>query len=397
MLSVNLFDPSVRNNPFPTYARMREESPVALIEPGGFYTLSRHADVCAAFLDTQTYSSEGFRTVLEPEWVGRNPVADSLIVRDPPRHTQLRSLANRAFVSRVLVALEQVMDAFADELFSASNIVAGEEVDAVEQLSQLFVGTVMAEALGLERELVPRFVQWTNNITRLTPVEPEPEVVEQVKALIQEEVDYLSAVVRDRLASPREGDLPSSLCQAEIDGERLTPDELLSFMMILVGGGFETTIHLLSKAILLLAERPDLHAALRADVSLVPSFVDEMLRFDGPTHMLMRLTTRDVEVHGVTIPAYRPVGLMIASANRDPSQFEDPDAFKLDRKVRGALAFGHGPHICIGAALAKIEGKVFLRELTQRFSRIELCSETRDWNLALHVRGLSTLPVRLHV
>ncbi|HVH97309.1 MAG TPA: cytochrome P450, partial [Enhygromyxa sp.] len=141
---------------------------------------------------------------------------------------------------------------------------------------------------------------------------------------------------------------------------------------------------------------PDLHAALRADPSLVPSFVDEMLRFDGPTHMLMRLTTRDVEVHGVTIPAYSPVGLMIGAANRDPSHFEDPDTFKLDRNPRGALAFGHGPHVCIGAALAKIEGKVFLRELTRRFSRIELSSETRDWNLALHVRGLSTLAARLH-
>ncbi|MFO7565251.1 MAG: cytochrome P450 [Enhygromyxa sp.] len=397
MLNVNLFDPAVRDNPFPTYARMREESPVAMIDPGGFFTLSRYPDVCAAFLDTQTYSSEGFRAVLEPEWVGRNPVADSLIVCDPPRHTQLRALANRAFVNKVLIALEQVMQACADELFGAPKVGAGEELDVVEELSQLFVGTVMAEALGLDRELVPRFVQWTNNITRLTPVAPEPEVIAEVKALIEEEVDYLSDVVRDRLASPREGDLPSSLCRAEIAGERLTEDELLSFMMILVGGGFETTIHLLSKATLLLAERSDLHAALRADPSLVPGFVDEMLRFDGPTHMLMRMTTRDVEVHGVTIPAHRPVGLMIGAANRDPSQFEDPDTFKLDRKPRGALAFGHGPHVCIGAALARIEGKVFLRELTRRFSRIELSSETRDWNLALHVRGLSTLPARLHV
>lgn len=397
MLNVNLFDPAVRDNPFPTYARMREESPVAMIEPGGFYTLSRYSDVCAAFLDTQTYSSEGFRAVLEPEWVGRNPVADSLIVRDPPRHTQLRALANRAFVNRVLVALEQVMEALADSLFGDPKVVAGEPIDVVEDLSLLFVGTVMAEALGLDRKLVPRFVQWTNNITRLTPVAPEPEVIAEVKALIEEEVDYLTEVIRDRLASPREGDLPSSFCQAEIDGERLTEDELLAFMMILVGGGFETTIHLLSKATLLLAERPDLHAALRADPSLVPNFVDEMLRFDGPTHMLMRLTTRDVEVHGVTIPAYRPVGLMIGAANRDPSQFEDPDTFRLDRKVRGALAFGHGPHVCIGAALARIEGKVFLRELTRRFSRIELSSDVRDWNLALHVRGLSTLRARLRV
>lgn len=396
MLTVNLFDPAVRNNPFPLYARMREESPVALIDPGGFYTLSRYPDVCAAFRDTQTYSSEGFRAVLGPEWVGHNPVADSLIVRDPPRHTQLRALANRAFVGQVLVALERVMEARADELFRAPRVARGEEIDVVGDLAQMFVGNVMAEALGLDRKLVPRIVQWTNNITRITPVQPEPAIVEEVKALIQEEVDYLTAVIRDRLASPREDDLPTSLCQAEIDGERLTEEELLSFMMILVGGGFETTIHLLSKATLLLAERPDLHAALRADPNLVPGFVEEMLRFDGPTHMLMRLTTRDVEVHGVTIPAHRPVGLMIGAANRDPSQFEDPDTFRLDRQIRGALAFGHGPHVCIGAALARMEGKVFLRELTTRFSRIELTTGTRDWNLALHVRGLSTLPARLH-
>lgn len=395
MLTVNLFDPAIREDPFPTYARMREESPVARVEPGGLYALTRHADVCAAFRDTQTYSSAGFAAVLSPDWLGDNPVARSLLLMDPPIHTKHRSLVSRAFVANVLAALERTIEATCVELLSAPAAVAGHEIDAVDDLALPLSGAVVAEVLGLERELAPRFAHWTSTISTITPVDPGPEQTAAVRAVIDEQTRHLGAVIDDRLASPRANDLPSALCQAEIDGVRLTPDELLSFMSLLVGAGFETTLHLLSKAMLFLAHNPEIHAAVRADPSLASRFVEEMLRFDGPTHMLMRLTTREVDLHGVTIPAYSAVGLVIGAANRDPAQFEDSERFSLERKVKGGVAFGHGVHVCVGAALARSEGTIFIRELTQRFARIEVEPGARDWNYALHVRGLNHLPVRL--
>ena len=393
VLTVNLFDPAVRDNPFPSYARMRSESPVARIEPGGFYGLTRHADVSAAFRDTETFSSQGFRAVLAPEWVGHNPVADSLLLMDPPVHTKHRTLVSRAFGAKVLAGLEQAIEASVDELLGAPELGAG-EVDIVDSFAMPLAGAVVAEALGLERELAPRFQHWTSTIARITPVVPAPELIAEVKTVIDEQNRYFNGVIDARMATPSE-DLPGALCRAEVDGERLTRAELISFMFLLVGAGFETTVHLLSKSAMFLAENPDVHAALREDPSRVPSFVEEMLRFDGPTHMLMRLTTREVELHGVTIPAHSALGLVIGAANRDPEKFEDPESFQLGRKVQGGMAFGHGAHVCVGMALARIEGRIAIRELTRRFSKIELSPGPRDWNYALHVRGLNHLPLRL--
>ncbi|WP_052556632.1 cytochrome P450 [Enhygromyxa salina] len=393
MQRINLFDPAVRDNPFPTYAQMRTESPVAMLDPGGMFALTRHADVVAAFRDTQTYSSEGFRAVFAPPWLGSNPTAESMLLMDPPAHTQNRALVSRAFIKPVMQQLERVIEEITNERLSAANIVAGEEFDVVAELAMPLAGGVITHALALPRELAPRMQTWTSAISKVTPVPPEPEVIAEIKASIAEQAEYLGAVVDARMNEPGD-DLPSALCRAEIDGQRLSRDALIGFMFLLVGAGFETTIHLISKSAKLLAERPDVHDALREDPSKVGAFVEEMLRFDGPTHVLMRLTTRDVELHGVQIPAHSGVALVIGAANHDPDQFEAPERFDLDRQTKGALAFGHGPHVCIGAALARLEASICIRELITRFQRVELGPGPRDWNYALHVRGLNRLPVR---
>ncbi len=394
MLSVNLFDPAVRENPFPTYARMRDESPVSMLDPGGIYALTRYADVVAAFRDTETFSSAGFKPILRPEWVGENPLADTLLIMDPPEHTKNRALISRAFVKDVIETLRPTMESIVDECLSTDKVAKGEEFDVVDELAMPLAGGVICDALGLSRELAPRLQRWSYNIARITPSEPEPAVVEEIKTSIAEQGRYLGEAIDERLKNPR-NDIPSVLCQAEIDGERLTRDELVGFMYLLVGAGFETTIHLITKATMLLANRPEIHAALRADLDKIPNFVEEMLRYDGPTHTLMRVTTRDVEMHGVEIPAHSMVALMIGAANRDPEQFPSPEEFQIDRKVKGMLAFGHGAHVCIGAALGRLEAAICMRELVERNTRVEIPPGPKDWNYTMHVRGLNHLSARL--
>lgn len=393
--TIDLFDPSIREDPFPTYHRMRTDVPVCRVEPGGFYALTRYDDIVAAFRDTETYSSAGFRAVLAPEWVGHNPAAESLIVLDPPIHTRQRSLVSRAFVPSVVNALQPFIETRVRELLDDIERSGGEPVDIVARLGTPLAGGVIASVLGLDPSLVPKFGQWVGNISKITPIVPPPEAAAETKRLIAEQAQYLASVVDDRLASPGD-DLPSILCHAELDGERLSRDELISFMFILLGAGFETTVHLLSKSALLLADRPQLHQVLRNDPRRTSDFVEEMLRYDGPTHSLMRLTTRDVTLHGTTIPAGSMVALVIASGNRDPSRFPNPDTFDLDRKATGVLAFGRGPHVCIGAALARLEGSLALQALTRRFEQLERVPEGVSWNYMIHVRGLDRLMLRLH-
>jgi len=394
--SVDIFDPAVRENPFPTYHWMRTEAPVCRVEPGGLYALTRYEDVVAAFRDTETYSSSGFKTLLLPDWVSYNPSAESLVVLDPPAHTRQRSLVSRAFVASVINGLEPFIRAKVDALVDDLAREGEQGVDIVGRMGVPLAGSVIAEALGLDAALVPKFGEWVTNISRITPVVPDPEVIAETNRLLAEQGRYLSSVVDERLAAPKGDDLPSVLCHAEVGGERLSRDELISFVFILLGAGYETTVHLITKSALLLADRPDLHQTLRDEPSRVGQFVEEMLRYDGPTHALFRNLTRDVTLHGVTMPAGSMVALVIAAGNRDSARFPDPDTFDLDRKITGALAFGHGPHVCIGAALARLEGTLCIRELTRRFSRFEPVPGGVDWNYMIHVRGLDRLVLRLH-
>jgi cytochrome P450 len=204
--------------------------------PGGFYALTRYDDIVAAFRDIATYSSAGFRAVLAPEWVGHNPVAESLIVMDPPMHTRQRSLVSRAFVPSVVNALQPFIETRVRELLDDLERAAGEPVDVVTRLGTPLAGSVIANALGLDPGLVPKFGQWVTNIAKITPIVPPPDAAAETRRLIAEQAQYLASVVDDRLASPGD-DLPSILCHAEVDGERLSRDELISFMFILLGAG----------------------------------------------------------------------------------------------------------------------------------------------------------------
>lgn len=390
--AINLLSPDVRRDPFPVYDALRRRGPACRVEPGGMWVLSRYADVASALRDPATYSSQGFRAAMAPGWLGDDRMASLLLLRDPPEHTKLRRLINREFGQALLHALEPPLRAFLRR--TVASLDPSREIEVVGEVATPIAGAVMAMILGVPPEHHVRFKQWVDLIGSITPIEPDAVTVAAIRSAIDEEFRYFAEVLERRRRDPGD-DLGSRLLRSDVEGRSLTTDELISFMVLVLGAGIDTTIHLLSKSILFFAEHPELLVRLRSERARIPSFVEEMLRFDPPTHALPRITTREVHFESATVPAHSLVLLLIASANRDPAQFPNPDVFDLERAAHGTLAFGHGPHLCIGAALARFEARLVFESLFDRFAGFERdVSLPIEWDTTLHTRGPLRLPVR---
>lgn len=387
----DFFSPEFQRDPFPFYARMREAG-LSTIAPMGFHAVSRHADVQYALRATEVYSSSGFTDAYEPPWVGYNPGLHSMVTMDPPEHTKLRALVNRAFagsaVARVEPLVRRLVAGRIDELAGRS------EADIVAELGTPLTAGVVGHFLGLDPALHGKLKSWTDAMLDVTP---EPRDATHA-ALVLGALSEIQRYCHDLLASRRQNlgdDVTSSLLRAEVDGQGLDEKALVAFMVLLIVAGLETTINLISKGALRLADQPELHDRLRADPSLVPRFVEEMLRWDPPTHTLFRLARQDVPVGDAVIPAGSLVMVMLAAANRDPAAFPDPDRFDLDRETQGHVAFGYGAHLCIGLALARLEGRVAFEALTSRFSRLERATAEVAVQHTMTVRALPRLDLRL--
>jgi cytochrome P450 len=356
------------------------------------WVLSRYDDVAAALRDPTTFSSQGFRAAFAPDWLGDDRMASLLLLLDPPEHTKFRRLINRQFGQELLTSLEQPLRAFMRR--AVADLDSSREIDVVGEFATPIAAAVVAIIFDLPPEHHARFKHWVDLIGSITPFEPDAATATAIRRAIEEEHAYFREVLDQRRKSPG-SDLLSLLLRSEVDGRSLSVDELIGFLVLVLGAGIDTTIHLLSKSLLLLAERPDILARLHADHGLVPAFIEELLRFDPPTHALPRFTARDVQFGSVTIPAQSLVLLLLASANRDDAHFPDPDVFKLERSPRGALSFGHGPHLCVGAALARFEARLAFECLLDRFVAFERdASVPIAWDATLHTRGPLCLPMR---
>lgn len=388
---VNLFAPDYVADPFPTYAAMRQQHPVCPVEPGGFWAVSRYADVQSVLKSAERFSSAGFRPAFEPAWLGHNPGAHTMLSMDPPEHTRNRQLIHRAFAPGVINRVEPQIRTMIASI--TSRIAAQGEADVVDDLATPIVAGVIGDFLAFDPALHARFKHWSDTLASVTPVPRSPEHAAQVRQTVAEMEDYFGTVIDARKQHPGD-DMVSLLTMADIDGQELTRSELIAFLFLLLVAGLETTVHLISKSLLLLSSRPDLVDRLRSNPLLIAQFIEEMLRYDPPTHGLFRQATADTSIAGVTIPAGTFVMVLLAAANRDPDQFPDPDTFNLDRTVQGGLAFGHGPHFCLGAALARLEGRATLEALLARFSGFERLGGEIEWHHTLTVRGPAHLPLR---
>lgn len=390
MNPLNLLSRECRANPHPTYAELRRLGPTR-VDPGDLWAVARYDDVVAVLKNPAVFSSQGFRAAAIQPWIPKNPIVDSLVFLEPPRHTSVRALVTHAFSTRVLPRVEPLARKIAGEF--AQRVKTGVQVDICEDLAMTLPAAVIANLLGfdLAEDKIPLIRAWADDlhsISAQTPAADQP----RIKASINNLAQYISGVIESRRRQ-RQEDLTSDLLDATNEGGRLTDEELIGFMVQLLVAGFETTGHLISQAMRILIAYPKLLHRLRANIGSIPDFIDELLRYEPSVHGLMRLVVADTHVSGVAIPAGSVVLALVGAANRDETRYEDPERFDMDRKQRQNLAFGHGIHFCLGAALARAEVRSSLEEILPHIVAIQATGEI-DWNCSLTVRGPVRMPIR---
>ncbi|AGP33134.1 cytochrome [Sorangium cellulosum] len=384
---MNLFPDEMRRDPYPLYEQMRSSSPALHIAPFDLWMIFDYDGVKRALTDHDAFSSAVTPpTGKAPEWI---------VFSDPPRHTKLRGIVQRAFTPRSIAGLEPRIRELSRELLD-QRIEHGTMDLAVDYAGPLPT-MVIAEMIGIPAEDRARFMRWSEAIVNLSHTlsggEEAARVVSEHAAVKEEMKAYVADLLEARRGAP-EDDLLTRLVEAEVDGERLNEDELLNFFQFLLAAGTETTTNLIDNAILCLLESPSELARVRAAPDLVPSAIEEVLRYRSPLQMVFRETRRAVEVHGQAIPAGKLVLPVIGSANRDSRQFRDPGRFDVARDPNPHVGFGHGIHFCIGASLARLEARIALPDLLTRLRGLALASD-EPWEprKALIVHGPARLPV----
>jgi cytochrome P450 len=367
-------------DPYAHYAHMRATSPVHFNTTLQLWEVYGYQDIQTVLGDPATFSSD-------------ISALQTMATMDPPRHTQLRRLVARAFTSKLIAALEPQVRQITNDLLD--RVADRGEMDLIADLAFPLPITVIAELLGLPAEHRAKFKEWSIPAIKAAEMElqgltPEPHLVEAVAHLEQ----YLEAMVVERQKSPRE-DLISGLAAAEVDGERLTMQEITSTCRLLLIAGFETTANLIGNTAQLLLAHPDSLAALRSEPELIPSAIEEALRFHTPFQFFMRKATKDAVIGGQSIRAGQMVLTMNASGNRDESAFENADRFDIRRTPNRHLSFGHGIHYCLGAGLGRLEAKVAIEALLQRFESVQKSDTVAADPLASVVLfGWRNLPVK---
>jgi cytochrome P450 len=379
---VDLFSDDVRRNPYPLYAQIRAASPVLREPASGLWMVFDYDGVYRLLTEVETFSSRA-----GPDW---------MIFTDPPRHTKLRALVARAFTPKSVAALEPRIRELSRRLIDA--VIGRGEMDLAADYAAPLPMLVIAEMLGIPPADRARFAGWNDVLLDMSYTIPNvagaAEAMNAFIAATAEMGDYLTGLLDERRRSPQD-DLLTRLVQAQVDGERLTHAEIVGFFQLLLLAGSETTTNLVNNAVLCFIEHPGQLALLRARPDLLPSAIEEVLRYRSPLQWMYRLTTREVDMHGRNIPARSLVLAMIGSANCDPNRLPDPERFDITRDPNPHLAFGHGAHFCMGAPLALLEARVAIRDLLERLTGIELAID-EPWppRRGLHVHGPSRLPIR---
>ncbi|WP_437634408.1 cytochrome P450 [Sorangium sp. So ce854] len=394
MNRLNLFAPDVRENPYPFYAELRRKSPVCQVDPGGIWVVTRYDDIVSAFRNTQVFSSAGLRMVTEPPYLERhNPLSDSLVLADPPRHGRLRALVGRAFTPATVSSLERHMRTTASRL--TDEMLHRREVEFIADFACPAQTRALAQLIGLDSSLEARFIRWTTDVFSLSSISPADHArILEVRKTIDEMEQYMKKLVASR-RQRMEDDLVSDLLRCEAGDSALTENELIACLLLILVAGLETTSTLLTQMVLMLARRPEWMDRLRAEPALIPRFIDEVLRFEPPLHATMRLTLAETELGGVRLPARAMVALLVGSGLRDEARFHEPDRFDPERRAQSSLPFGHGAHFCIGAMMARTQARVVLEELVLRCRRIALRAERLEWTVGLNTRCPLALPIEV--
>ncbi len=396
MAVFNPFLPSFQADPYPQYAALRAADPVHFSLALQAWVLTAWEDCALVLRDDETFSSSSnsasgqLAEVLQQQRrefpLGETP---TVLNSDPPVHTRLRSLLNRAFTPRAIEGLRPRIEEIAASLLGDVDAPNG-RFDVAGGFAQPLPIIVIAELLGVPPEDRDRFKRWSAAIARTTDVLNTPAILDAAREATRELIAYMDEVVAQRRDAPG-ADILTALAAAEEEGERLSHDELLAFSILLLLAGHETTTNLIGNGLLALAARPELVARLRAEPSLLPSAVEELLRYDSSVQGVVRFARRRTELGGRSIEQGAALLPMVGAANRDPARFGDPDELDLARSPNRHLAFGRGIHFCLGAPLARLEGEVAFRALLERFPQPRVAGDGVERSGTLLLRGVGRL------
>jgi cytochrome P450 len=394
----DLYGYKFKGNVFATYADMRAAAPVCLHEgirgQNGVWFILGYEEAEAVLRDHQRFVKD-WRRAVDPELVqSRRPASTAfetinhhLLTVDPPDHTRLRALVNKAFTSRMVSGRRDWIQTVAETLLD--HVQDSGEMDAVGDFAYPFAITVIDDFLGVERADSSRLRQFADAY-----ISPQYSG-DDFNRIMEEFEEYILATIEQRRRNPRD-DLITRLVEAEEEGDRLSARELVGMLALLSVAGFETTASFVGTSILALIQHPELLARMRGDPALAPAAVEELLRYDSPIERApVRFAAEDVEIAGQTIRKGDPVWVVLAASNRDPSKFGCPDEVDLDRADARHLAFGQGIHFCLGAPLARLEGEIALSTVVRRLPNLRLNApvERLRWRMTPIVFGLESLPV----
>jgi cytochrome P450 len=375
-----LFSDEALQDPYPIYQRLRDVGPVVYLAKYGVYAMTRYEQLHSALNDWQTFSSA--------QGTGLNDLANAatqgmIIATDPPEHDVLRGVLAERLSPRALRALREDIERRADELVAP--LVARGSFDTVTDLAQAFPISIVLDLIGLPADGRDRVLGWAD--AAFSASGPPGPRTEAAFPLLQDQLAYLAEVATPERLAP--GSMGRAIYQAAEDG-RIARSSCVPLMSAYVTAGLDTTINAISNAVAYFAAQPDQWDLVRADPSLVPSAFNEVLRMDAPLQFFCRVTTRDVDVDGVSLPKGARVMMLYGSANRDERRWEDPERFDVRRDAAGHLSFGYGTHGCAGQGLARLEGHSILSALARRVERFETGTPVRRINQL--IRGLGSLP-----
>ena len=386
-------------DPFTVYRWLRDQAPVYWSESLTAWVVTRYADVVDVFGNPQTFSSDRFRRIDE-RYASQRPAVQAvaevlghwLVFRDPPDHDRLRGLLQSSFTPKTLESSRERIQRTADTLLD--RVVARGTMDFIREVAFPLPATVIAGLMGAPEDDLEAIKAWSDRLASyLGGAVDARDNFTEASAGVAALVRYFDALLRERERQPSD-DLMTLMLRAEHQGDRLTHDEVVANCVLLLFAGHETTTNLLGNGLFHLLRHPAQAALLRADPSLLHHAVEELLRYDGPVPATVKIATEDRSWHGRTIRRGDMVMPFMASANRDPRQFPDPDTLDVCRAPERHVAFAAGMHFCLGAWLARLEARIVLDTVFRRLPDLELASAEVRWKPMIFLRGLESLPLR---
>ncbi len=392
----HLLDPEVLANPYPLYQRLRTEDPVHWDPYLHAWIVTRYSDVIEVlhrYSADRTPSPEQLSTM---GLAALNPIAEVMVRQmlflDPPNHTRLRALASAAFTVRRVEALrshiQEIMNALLDKVVESGHI------ELISEFASPAPAIVTAELLGVPVEDHDKLKDWSADFAEmLGNFQHNPDRFPRILNSVRSMTEYFRSTMMEQRVKPQDG-LVSAMMSATVDGAKLTEDEIIANLIVTMVGGQETTTNLIGNGMLSLLRNPEALQKLRDDPSLIPSAVEELLRYESPSQHTARLAPADVELGGKKIRKRQAVIAVMGAANRDPERFPDPDKLDIERKDNRHVAFGWAAHFCFGAALARIEGQIAISTLLRKLPGLSLDTTTPlRWRDNLGLRGLTALPI----